>query len=284
LKTLKNKIALVTGASRGIGKGIAKGLAEKGATVYITGRTTDEDNKDAKLSGTINQTAKKVNELGGIGIPYKCDHRNDEEVEALFKKIEKEQGKLDILVNNVWAGYENIYNVKKPEDYIFENNFWELPNKIWDDMFDIGLRSHFVASKLAVPLMLKNKQGLIVNISFYAGQTYISNVPYGVVKSAVDRLSVDMAYELKEYGITSISLYPGLVRTEGVMRNKDFIDLSNSGSPLFIGRAVAALAEDKKVIEKSGQVLIAAELAKEYNFTDIDGTQPRSLRDIYLDT
>jgi len=284
LKTLKNKIALVTGASRGIGKGIAKGLAEKGATVYITGRTTDEDNKDAKLSGTINQTAKKVNELGGIGIPYKCDHRNDEEVEALFKKIEKEQGKLDILVNNVWAGYENIYNVKKPEDYIFENNFWELPNKIWDDMFDIGLRFHFVASKLAVPLMLKNKQGLIVNISFYAGQTYISNVPYGVVKSAVDRLSVDMAYELKEYGITSISLYPGLVRTEGVMRNKDFIDLSNSGSPLFIGRAVAALAEDKKVIEKSGQVLIAAELAKEYNFTDIDGTQPRSLRDIYLDT
>ncbi|HMA60636.1 MAG TPA: SDR family NAD(P)-dependent oxidoreductase [Halanaerobiales bacterium] len=284
MKTLKNKIALVTGASRGIGKGIAKGLAEKGATVYITGRTTDEDNKDAKLSGTINQTAKKVNELGGIGIPYKCDHRNDEEVEALFKKIEKEQGKLDILVNNVWAGYENIYNVKKPEDYIFENNFWELPNKIWDDMFDIGLRSHFVASKLAVPLMLKNKQGLIVNISFYAGQTYISNVPYGVVKSAVDRLSVDMAYELKEYGITSISLYPGLVRTEGVMRNKDFIDLSNSGSPLFIGRAVAALAEDKKVIEKSGQVLIAAELAEEYNFTDIDGTQPRSLRDIYLDT
>ncbi len=284
MKTLKNKIALVTGASRGIGKGIAKGLAEKGATVYITGRTTDEDNKDAKLSGTINQTAKKVNELGGIGIPYKCDHRNDEEVEALFKKIEKEQGKLDILVNNVWAGYENIYNVKKPEDYIFENNFWELPNKIWDDMFDIGLRSHFVASKLAVPLMLKNKQGLIVNISFYAGQTYISNVPYGVVKSAVDRLSVDMAYELKEYGITSISLYPGLVRTEGVMRNKDFIDLSNSESPLFIGRAVAALAEDKKVIEKSGQVLIAAELAEEYNFTDIDGTQPRSLRDIYLDT
>ena len=284
MKTLKNKIALVTGASRGIGKGIAKGLAEKGATVYITGRTTDEDNKDAKLSGTINQTAKKVNELGGIGIPYKCDHRNDEEVEALFKKIEKEQGKLDILVNNVWAGYENIYNVKKPEDYIFENNFWELPNKIWDDMFDIGLRSHFVASKLAVPLMLKNKQGLIVNISFYAGQTYISNVPYGVVKSAVDRLSEDMAYELKEYGITSISLYPGLVRTEGVMRNKDFIDLSNSESPLFIGRAVAALAEDKKVIEKSGQVLIAAELAEEYNFTDIDGTQPRSLRDIYLDT
>ena len=284
MKTLKNKIALVTGASRGIGKGIAKGLAEKGATVYITGRTTDEDNKDAKLSGTINQTAKKVNELGGIGIPYKCDHRNDEEVEALFKKIEKEQGKLDILVNNVWAGYENIYNVKKPEDYIFENNFWELPNKIWDDMFDIGLRSHFVASKLAVPLMLKNKQGLIVNISFYAGQTYISNVPYGVVKSAVDRLSVDMAYELKEYGITSISLYPGLVRTEGVMRNKDFIDLSNSESPLFIGRAVAALAEDKRVLEKNGQVLIAAELAKEYNFTDIDGTQPRSLRDIYLDT
>src|SRR6056297_722603 len=283
MNNLKDRVALVTGASRGIGKGIAKGLAEKGATVYITGRTTVQDNEGSLLEGTINQTAKEVNNLGGKGIAVKCDHRNDEEVKAVFKKIEIEQGKLDILVNNVWAGYENIYKVKKPADYIFENNFWELPNKFWDNMFDVGLRSHFIASKLAVPLMLKNNDGLIVNISFYAGKTYISNVPYGVVKAGVDRLSKDMARELKVYGITAVSIYPGLVRTEGVMRNKDFIDLSNSESPLFIGRAVAALAEDNQVIERTGQILITAELAKDYNFTDKDGSQPKSLRDVYLD-
>ena len=275
---LKNKIAVVTGGSRGVGKGIAKGLAEQGAIVYITGRTVDKDNADAPLSGTINETAKEVNELGGVGIPYQCDHRNDEEVRKLFKKIKNEYGNLDILVNNVWAGYENIYQVNKPEEYIFEDNFWEQPISLWDDMFDVGLRSHYVASKFAVPLMLEQNSGLIVNISFFAGRRYMSNVAYGVCKAAVDRLTKDMAHELKDDGIASVSLYPGMVRTEGVMRNKDILDLSNSESPMFIGRAVAALAQDKKIIKETGNILIAAEVAKEYNFTDIDGKQPESLR------
>ena len=278
MNTLENKIAVVTGGSRGVGKGIAKGLAEQGAIVYITGRTVDKDNADVPLSGTINETAKEVNELGGVGIPYKCDHRNDEEVRKLFKKIKKEYGNLDILVNNVWAGYENIYQVNKPEDYIFEDNFWEQPISLWDDMFDVGLRSHYVASKFAIPLMLEQNSGLIVNISFFSGRRYMSNVAYGVCKAAVDRLTQDMAHELKDDGIASVSLYPGMVRTEGVMRNKDILDLSNSESPMFIGRAVAALAQDKKIINKTGNILIAAEVAKEYNFTDIDGKQPKSLR------
>ena len=278
MNRLENKIAVVTGGSRGVGKGIAKGLAEQGAIVYITGRTVDKDNEDVPLSGTINETAKEVNELGGVGIPYQCDHRNDEEVRRLFKKIKNEYGDLDILVNNVWAGYENIYQVNKPEDYIFEDNFWEQPISLWDDMFDVGLRSHYVASKLAVPLMLEQNSGLIVNISFFAGRRYMSNVAYGVCKAAVDRLTQDMAHELKDDGIASVSLYPGMVRTEGVMRNKDILDLSNSESPMFIGRAVAALAQDKKIINKTGNILIAAEVAKEYNFTDIDGKQPKSLR------
>jgi len=145
-------------------------------------------------------------------------------------------------------------------------------------MFDVGLRSHYVASKLAVPLMLEQNNGLVVNISFFAGRRYISNVAYGVCKAAVDRLTQDMAHELKDDGIASVSLYPGMVRTEGVMRNKDILDLSNSESPMFIGRAVAALAQDKKIINKNGNILIAAEVAKEYNFTDIDGKQPKSLR------
>lgn len=278
MNRLENKIAVVTGGSRGVGKGIAKGLAEQGAIVYITGRTVDKDNADVPLSGTINETAKEVNELGGVGIPYQCDHRNDEEVRKLFKKIKNEYGNLDILVNNVWAGYENIYQVNKPEDYIFEDNFWEQPISLWDDMFDVGLRSNYIASKFAVPLMLEQNSGLIVNISFFAGRRYMSNVAYGVCKAAVDRLTQDMAHELKDDGIASVSLYPGMVRTEGVMRNKDILDLSNSESPMFIGRAVAALAQDKKIINKTGNILIAAEVAKEYNFTDIDVKQPKSLR------
>lgn len=278
MNRLENKIAVVTGGSRGVGKGIAKGLAEQGAIVYITGRTVDKDNEDVPLSGTINETAKEVNELGGVGIPYQCDHKNDEEVRKLFKKIKNEYGNLDILVNNVWAGYENIYQVNKPEDYIFEDNFWEQPISLWDDMFDVGLRSNYIASKFAVPLMLEQNSGLIVNISFFAGRRYMSNVAYGVCKAAVDRLTQDMAHELKDDGIASVSLYPGMVRTEGVMRNKDILDLSNSESPMFIGRAVAALAQDKKIINKTGNILIAAEVAKEYNFTDIDVKQPKSLR------
>ena len=145
-------------------------------------------------------------------------------------------------------------------------------------MFDVGLRSNYIASKFAVPLMLEQNSGLIVNISFFAGRRYMSNVAYGVCKAAVDRLTQDMAHELKDDGIASVSLYPGMVRTEGVMRNKDILDLSNSESPMFIGRAVAALAQDKKIINKNGNILIAAEVAKEYNFTDIDGKQPKSLR------
>lgn len=278
MNRLENKIAVVTGGSRGVGKGVAKGLAEQGAIVYITGRTVDKDNADVPLSGTINETAKEVNELGGVGIPYQCDHRNDEEVRKLFKKIQNDYGNLDILVNNVWAGYENIYQVNKPEDYIFEDNFWEQPISLWDDMFDVGLRSHYVASKFAVPLMLEQNSGLIINISFFVGRRYMSNVAYGVCKAAVDRLTKDMAHELKDVGIASVSLYPGMVRTEGVMRNKDILDLSNSESPMFIGRAVAALAQDKKIIKKNGDILIAAEVAKEYNFTDVDGKQPKSLR------
>jgi len=282
MNSLKGKVALVTGASRGVGRGIAKGLGEEGATVYITGRTIDEKDSEVVLEGTINSTAEEVNQLGGKGIPFQCDHKNDLEVKSLFKNIEKEYGKLDILVNNVWAGYENIYQANSPDEYIFENNFWELPTNFWDDMFKVGLRSHFIASQQAVPLMIRQKNALIVNISFFAAQTYISNVPYGVCKAAIDKMSKDMALELKEYGITSLSLYPGLVRTEGVMRNKDFIDLSNSESPLFIGRAVAALANDEYVINKTGQILIAAEIAREYKFTDIDGKLPNSLREKYL--
>jgi dehydrogenase/reductase SDR family protein 1 len=279
MDSLKDTVAIVTGASRGVGKGIALGLGEFGATVYVTGRTVSKEDATVPLPGTINETADEVNKIGGKGIPVKCDHRNDIEVKALFDRVLNEQGKIDILVNNAWAGYENIAKVTKPEEYIFEAPFWKQPLSLWDDMQIVGLRSTYVASVFAVPIMINQNDGLIVNVSFFAGRKYMSNVAYGVCKAAVDRLTADTAFELKDHGITVISLYPGLVRTEGVMRNKDFFDSSNSESPQFIGRCVAALAGDRNKHSGTGKILIAAEIAQKYGFTDIDGKQPKSLRD-----
>lgn len=272
MANLKEKVALVTGASRGVGKGVALGLGEAGATVYVTGRTILPG--DGRLPGSIDETAEQVTRLGGKGIAIACDHRDDDQVEAVFRQIQTEQGRIDILVNNVWGGYENM--IEKGE-YTWERPFWQQPLWRWDAMFAAGVRAHFTASRLAAPVMVAQHGGLIVNISYWAGQKYMSNTLYGVAKAATDRLAKDMAHELREHNVTAVSLYPGLVRTEGVMAAAQFFDLTNSESPQFIGRAMAALAADPAVMQKSGQVLVAAALALEYGFTDIDGKQPRPL-------
>ena len=271
---LIGKIAVVTGASRGVGRGIALGLGEAGATVYTTGRSVEEGQGREGLPGTIFQTARDVTAQGGIGIAVQCDHHHDSEVESLFQRVLTEQGRLDILVNNVWDGYQRIV---ENGQFTWGNPFWQQPIWRWDAMFHGGVRAHFVASHFAAQLMVKQKSGLIVNISYWAAQKYMSNIMYGVSKIATDRLAIDMAHELYEYGVTALSLYPGLVRTEGVIENAEHYDLSNSESPQFIGRAIAALATDPKIMEKTGKVLIAASLALEYGFTDIDGKQPRPL-------
>jgi len=269
---LRGKVAVVTGASRGVGKGVALGLGEAGATVYVTGRTLEEGKAD--LPGTIQQTADDATRLGGKGIPVRCDHRNDQEVEALFQRIAGEQGHIDILVNNVWGGYENLF---ENGEYTWELPFWEQPLWRWEAMFQSGVRAHYVASRFAAPLMINHRSGLIVNISYFSGKKYISNVLYGVSKSATDKLTQDMAHELRVYHVAVVSLYPGLVRTERVLEAGRFHQLGNSESPQFIGRAVAALAADPQVLEKTGQVLVAAELARKYGFADIDAKQPRPL-------
>ena len=273
METLKGKVALVTGASRGVGKGIALGLGEAGATVYITGRTVEEGQGAAGLPGTIHQTADEVNKLGGMGIGVQCDHTRDAEVEALFQRIHSEQGHLDILVNNVWGGYEHFFD---GTEFWKEKGFWTAPISRWDKMFQAGVRAHYVASVLAAPLMIP-QGGLIVNTSFFAAQKDNAGVAYGVAKAATDRMAATMAYELRDYHIAVVSLYPGLVRTESVLKAGDVFDLSNSESPQFIGRVVAALAADANIMDKSGQILVAAAVAQEYGFTDIDGKQPRPL-------
>jgi NAD(P)-dependent dehydrogenase (short-subunit alcohol dehydrogenase family) len=275
--TLQGKIALVTGASRGVGKGIALGLGEAGATVYITGRTVEEGKGAVPLAGTIQQTAQEVTALGGVGIAIRCDHTRDDETRAVFAQIEREQGRLDLLVNNTWGGYEFYRN---GTEFWHEQGFWDAPIDRWDKMFAAGVRAHYLCSTLAAPLMIAQRSGLIVNVSFISGQKLGHaarelGVAYGAAKAASDMMARCMAQELEQHQVAVLVLYPGLVRTEGVMAAAQFFDLSNSESPLFQGRVVAALASDPAILSKNGRIFVSAQAALEYGVIDMDGKQPR---------
>jgi len=254
--TIAGQVALVTGGSRGIGRGIAQALDEAGAVVYVTGRTVDEA------------------DLGGRRIPVRCDHTDDAQVQAVFERIAAEQNHLDLLVNNVWGGYERMVDNGA---FTWGLPFWQQPFWRWDAMFAAGVRAHYVASCLAARRMVEQRGGLIVNISFWAARKRIANVPYGVSKAATDKMTADMAEELRPHGVAVVSLYPGLVRTEKVMEAAAYLDLSNSESPQFIGRTIAALAVDPEVMEKSGTVLVAAAYAREQGVLDVDGKSPEPL-------
>lgn len=266
---LSGKVALVTGASRGVGRGVAIGLGEAGATVYLTGRTGQSA---PDVEGTIYQTAQEVEQAGGQAIAVLCDHRQDDQVAKLFERIQSEAGQLDILVNNAWGGYEVMV---EQGEFTWVRPFWEQPTWRWEAMMESGVRAAYVASQHAARLMVAQRSGLIVNISFWAAQKYMSNVVYGMSKAAVDKLTTDAAHELHTYGVSVVSLYPGLVRTEKVLQSAEFFDFTNSESPQFQGRAVAALATDPHLAQKSGQVYLSAALALEYGFKDFDGKQPR---------
>jgi NAD(P)-dependent dehydrogenase (short-subunit alcohol dehydrogenase family) len=255
--TLDGKVAVVTGASRGVGKGIAQELMDAGAFVYITGRSVDD-----------------MRYVKARGVALECDHRDDRNTELVFRRIAEEKKRIDILVNNVWGGYENML---ENGEFTWTRPFWQQPIWRWDSMFNAGVRAHYIASRFAAPIMVERQRGLIVNVSFWAAQKYVGNVAYGVSKSATDKMTSDMSAELKPHNVAVVSLYPGLVRTEKVMAAAEWLDLSNSESPRFIGKAIVGLSTDAKVMERSGQVVIAAALAKEYGFTDIDGRQPRPL-------
>jgi dehydrogenase/reductase SDR family protein 1 len=274
MANLTGKIAVVTGASRGVGKGIALGLGEAGATVVITGRTVQQGESagDKDLAGSIYKTADEVAALGGSCIAFPCDHRNDTEVESVFEQVFSQYGVVDVLVNNAWGGYEAM--IDEEGEYNWEHPFWMQPMWRWDAMFQAGVRAAYFASRLVSPSMINRRGGLIVNISFWAAQKYMANVSYGVAKAATDKMTLDMAHELRPYSVAAVSLYPGLVRTEAVLRAAEFFDMSISESPQFVGRAVAALAGDTNIMEKSGQVLVSAALAQEYGFQDVDGKVP----------
>ncbi len=255
MTTLQGQVALVTGASRGVGRGVALGLAHAGAKVFATGRSVTH----AELGSDITAIA--------------CDHTNDLDVAKAFRQIGDTTGRLDILVNVAWGGYERMV---EDGQFTFIAPFWKQPTWRWDAMVTAGVRAAFVASQHAARTMVEARRGLFVQISSWAAQKHIANTLYGVAKAATDKMTTDMAHELKSHGVTVVSLYPGLVRTEAVLAAGVF-DLSHSESPEFIGRAVAALASDPHVSRRTGAVLVAAALAEEYGFTDVDGRQPRPL-------
>lgn len=266
---LDGEVALVTGASRGIGKGCALELADAGATVYVTGRSISES--DHPLPGTVTGTAAEINDAGGSAVAVQCDHRDDDAVRAVFEQIDADHGRLDVLVNNAFIVTDELTERKK---------FWDVPISNWDDMIDVGTRSAYVASVFAAQRMAPAGNGLIVNISSSGATEYAWHVAYGVGKCALDRITADTAHELAEFDVSVVSLWPGFVRTERIDMAEaaglipDFLDLSIAESLRFTGRAAATLAAADDRARWSGQAVASRSLADEYNFTDIDGTLP----------
>jgi NAD(P)-dependent dehydrogenase (short-subunit alcohol dehydrogenase family) len=273
--TLTGKVAVVTGASRGIGKGIALALGSEGATVYATGRTVTPGSHP--LPGTVGETAEEVGRRGGKGIAVQVDHADDEQVASLFDRVHDEVGRLDILVNNAFALPENLTDAMP---------FWERPRSDWG-MVDVGVRSNYVAARHAARIMVSQRSGLIVAISGYTGVMYTYGVIFGICKSAVDRMARDMAIELEPHNVASVALWQGLTFTERAQRNlarspemtKQTVTNPAVGcSPEFPGRVIAALANDPDVMKRSGGTFITAEVAQEFGITDVDGTVIPSLR------
>jgi NAD(P)-dependent dehydrogenase (short-subunit alcohol dehydrogenase family) len=281
---LKGRVAVVTGASRGAGRGIAIELGAAGATVYVTGRSTREQPAQSygqimslsgldTMPGTIDATAEAVSREGGVGIAVRCDHTREDEVQALFEQVQREQGRLDLLVNNAWGGHESF-------DGQFETPFWKHPLSHWDSMMDRGVRNHLLASRAAAPILVRQGHGLIVATTFWDRDRYLrGNLYYDLAKAAINRLAFGVAQELQPHGVASLAVSPGWMRTELVLAGHQTDEahwqerpaLARTESPRYLGRAVAALAADADVMQKSGSVLRVADLAREYGFTDVDG-------------
>jgi NAD(P)-dependent dehydrogenase (short-subunit alcohol dehydrogenase family) len=264
-------VAVVTGASRGAGKGIALALAATGATVYITGRTRNDGDSD--LPGSLATTVKEIDERGGAGIAVVCDHSDDAQVAAVFAQVEREQGRLDVLVNNAFAIPDGITS-KRP--------FWQ---KSLDQqmVLDVGLRSTYVSSYYAGPLLAGGGR-LVVNTSSFGGTCYMHGPAYGAVKAGVDKMAHDMAEDFRPFGVAVVSLWMGMLRTErteALFTSNDhrYATLTqHAESAEFPGRVVAALAQSPDRMAYSGRVLVGAELATELGVTDVDGRQPPSHR------
>jgi len=268
----RDRVVVVTGGSRGAGKGIALALGATGATVYVTGRTRQEG--DAPLPGNVQATADAVSAAGGQGIAVYCDHSDDEQVRQLFAQVRREQGRLDILVNNATSLHDALTQ---------SGPFWEKPLEL-TQLWDVGMRSHYTAAWYAAPLLLASGGGLIVNTSSFGGRIYMHGPAYGAGKAAVDKMSHDMAVDFRPYHVAVVSIWMGLLMTERTRRvfesaPEKYAELAaTTESPEFTGRVIDALARDPELMGKSGKVWIGAELGEEYGLTDLNGQLPPSHR------
>ncbi len=273
-------VAVVTGSSRGLGRGIARVLGERGATVYITGRTTASGSQvspgGAPVPGSIHEVAAEVTKAGGRGMAVACDMADDSQIRALFEKVEFESGHLNILVNN--AAYLNEKMVVRP--------FWEAPVEL-ANIIDVGLRCHHVATYYAAPLLIAAKRGLIVNISFY-GDAKVHDPAYYASKAGLDKLAQIYGEDFKPFNVAAVSLWPGYVATERMVKfvdtDPEFKEIEKKfglESPEFSGRVISAIYDDPDLLSLSGKTLLNAEIAEHYGITDLNGHKPKSLRAVY---
>ena len=284
-RMLNGKVALVAGATRGAGRGIAVELGAAGATVYCTGRSTREKPSEMKRPETIEETAEIISKAGGKGIAVQVDHLQHDQVQALVSRIENEEGRLDILVNNIWGG-----------DYLIE---WNVP--VWEHSLESGLHmlrlaidTHIITSHFALPLLIKTAGGLLVEVTDgpadYNQDHYRVSLFYDLAKTAINRIAWTQAQELQKHQCTAVSLSPGWLRSEQMLDNygvkeENWRDATKkqphfiiTETPHYVGRAVAHLAADPDVARWNGQSLSSGQLAKVYNFTDVDGSQPDAWR------
>ncbi|MFF4444407.1 SDR family oxidoreductase [Streptomyces sp. NPDC001502] len=277
-RQLAGKVALVAGGTRGGGRGIAIELGAAGATVYVTGRSSGARRSDLDRPETIEETAERITAAGGVGVPVRTDHSDPEEVRALVARIAEEQdGRLDVLVNSVWGG-----------DPLTD---WEHP--LWEQDLDQGLlllrravETHVITSRYALPLMVARESGLVVEVTDGNTARYRGSFFYDMAKSAVIRLAVAQAAELRPHGVAAVSLTPGFLRSEALLEHFGVTEanwrdgaakdpnFAHSETPAYLGRAVVALAADPDVMARTGRALATWDLYKEYGFTDADGTQP----------
>jgi dehydrogenase/reductase SDR family protein 1 len=275
--SLEGQVALVTGASKNIGKGMALEVAAAGALTYVTARTLDDV---AGAIGNLRQTVAEIEQAGGKAVALACDHTDDAKVEAVFDHIRRNSGRLDLVVNVASPDFSEMVGVP----------FWEIPFRHISACLDVGPRSDYVTTALAARMMVPQASGVVINISSHGAKQHLLSVPYGVGKGAIDKLTQDAATELRAHGVAVVSLWPGLVLTEGLLANAETapdgtrtlhgLDIGFGETPKFNGRAVVALASDPKILEKSGGSFWSSRLAREYGFAEDDGHLPPEIEGI----